>query len=179
MYALRHTKVIHERKEVERIPKRDDPLEDPTNVDGFEKGGGEGDGENDENARDGSFPDVGDTEVTDVYEIFAYPAILVRFFFFLVLVRFIQISFIGRKKDSGFTSITVKMALRPTPTMNTRRSASCADGNCLVSNMESKMRPSPPMKEPKIASPENTRSRLLISGTSLPSHRAHQYQVLA
>lgn len=74
------------------------------------------------------------------------------------------------------TSTTVKIALSPTPTMNTSRNTRCRLLWRFVSKTESRMRPHPPMNAPRIASAENTRSRRRMLWISLhtPLH-IHQF----
>lgn len=76
MYALRHTQVPEERKEVERVAEGDGPFEDGTDVGGLVEGDSEGDGEEDEDAGDDAFDAVGGFEFANFVEVVADPAVL-------------------------------------------------------------------------------------------------------
>ena len=61
----------------------------------------------------------------------------------------------------------VKMAEKAVPATKTRRKTRCRRSKRLVSKMERRMRPAPPIKDQAMAKPAKTFSRVCMFGRSL------------
>lgn len=77
------------------------------------------------------------------------------------------------------TSRIVKMAEKAVPATKTRRKTRWRFSNRLVSKIERRIRPAPPMKDQMIANAEKTFSRVRIFGRSLDEKNKFQFENVA